>query len=70
MKYGATLMEVDVDGTLSYPEPQINSKDNGKHKKVEFFVAFSYWIGWVCQRVLFCERGLIIFVLMGSFFSC
>ncbi|KAF3944599.1 hypothetical protein ACB098_03G035800 [Castanea mollissima] len=33
-KYGATLMEVDVDGTLSYPEPQINSKDNAdKHSR-------------------------------------
>jgi hypothetical protein len=30
MKYGATLMEVDVDGTLSYPEPQVTTKDNGK----------------------------------------
>ncbi|CAN6575680.1 unnamed protein product [Malus baccata var. baccata] len=28
-KYGATLMEVDVDGTLSYPKPQVNG--NGSH---------------------------------------
>ena len=27
VKYGATLMEVDVDGSISYPEPQV--KDNG-----------------------------------------
>lgn len=33
-KYGATLMEVDVDGTLSYPEPQVTAKDNGdKHSR-------------------------------------
>uniref|UniRef100_A0A2N9G323 Cyclin C-terminal domain-containing protein n=1 Tax=Fagus sylvatica TaxID=28930 RepID=A0A2N9G323_FAGSY len=32
--YGATLMEVDVDGTLSYPEPQVTAKDNGdKHSR-------------------------------------
>lgn len=30
VKYGATLMEVDADGSLSYPEPQVNGKDNGK----------------------------------------
>lgn len=30
MKYGATLMEVDADGSLSYPEPQVNANDNGK----------------------------------------
>lgn len=30
VKYGATLMEVDADGSLSYPDPQANSKDNGK----------------------------------------
>lgn len=23
-------MEVDVDGTMSYPEPQVHAKDNGK----------------------------------------
>ncbi|XP_022950745.1 cyclin-H1-1-like isoform X1 [Cucurbita moschata] len=27
-KFGATLMEVDADGSLSFPDPQINSKDN------------------------------------------
>ncbi|XP_038883649.1 cyclin-H1-1 isoform X1 [Benincasa hispida] len=33
-KFGATLMEVDADGSLSYPEPQINSKDNAdKHSR-------------------------------------
>lgn len=33
-KYGATLMEVDVDGSLSYPEPQTNSKDTAeKHSR-------------------------------------
>ena len=31
LKYGATRMEVDVDGSLSYPEPQTDAKDNGKH---------------------------------------
>jgi len=28
-KYGATLMEVDVDGSLSYPEAQMTAKDTG-----------------------------------------
>ncbi|KAL5146070.1 Cyclin-H1-1 [Glycine soja] len=28
-KCGATLMEVDVDGSLSYPEPQMTAKDSG-----------------------------------------
>ncbi|KAI4349971.1 hypothetical protein L6164_010506 [Bauhinia variegata] len=33
-KYGATLMEVDVDGSLSYPEPQNNAKDKAeKHSR-------------------------------------
>lgn len=33
-KYGATLMEVDADGSLSYPEPQINTKDTAdKHSR-------------------------------------
>lgn len=33
-KYGATLMEVDVDGTMSYPEPQVHAKDNAdKHSR-------------------------------------
>lgn len=33
-KFGATLMEVDADGSLSYPDPQINSKDNtDKHSR-------------------------------------
>ncbi|KAF3454505.1 hypothetical protein FNV43_RR04953 [Rhamnella rubrinervis] len=33
-KYGATLMEVDADGSLSYPEPQVNAKDNAdKHSR-------------------------------------
>ncbi|XP_034226892.1 cyclin-H1-1-like [Prunus dulcis] len=33
-KYGATLMEVDVDGTISYPEPQVIAKDNAdKHSR-------------------------------------
>lgn len=31
-KYGATRMEVDVDGTMSYPHPQITAKDNDKHR--------------------------------------
>lgn len=30
LKYGTTQMEVDVDGSFSYPEPQMNVKDNGK----------------------------------------
>ncbi|XP_077244011.1 cyclin H;1 isoform X2 [Tasmannia lanceolata] len=29
-QYGATRMEVDVDGSLSYPEPQFDAKDNGE----------------------------------------
>ncbi|EXC20624.1 hypothetical protein L484_027180 [Morus notabilis] len=33
-KYGATLMEVDADGTLSYPELQANAKENAdKHSR-------------------------------------
>ncbi|XP_059439115.1 cyclin-H1-1 [Corylus avellana] len=33
-KYGATLMEVDIDGSLSYPEPQTNAKDTAdKHSR-------------------------------------
>ncbi|KAJ4719415.1 Cyclin-H1-1-like protein [Melia azedarach] len=33
-KYGTTQMEVDVDGSFSYPEPQINAKDNTeKHSR-------------------------------------
>ncbi|XP_022133124.1 cyclin-H1-1 [Momordica charantia] len=33
-KFGATLMEVDADGSLSYPDPQINSKDHAdKHSR-------------------------------------
>uniref|UniRef100_A0A5B6ZWE4 Cyclin-H1-1 n=1 Tax=Davidia involucrata TaxID=16924 RepID=A0A5B6ZWE4_DAVIN len=33
-KYGATRMEVDVDGSLSYPEPQVDVKDNAeKHSR-------------------------------------
>ncbi|BAT95059.1 hypothetical protein LR48_Vigan10g089300 [Vigna angularis] len=35
-KYGATLMEVDVDGSLSYPEPQMTAKDSGeKHSRTK-----------------------------------
>ncbi|KAL9318650.1 hypothetical protein ACSQ67_015167 [Phaseolus vulgaris] len=34
--YGATLMEVDVDGSLSYPEPQMTAKDTGeKHSRTK-----------------------------------
>ncbi|KAF8394539.1 hypothetical protein HHK36_020750 [Tetracentron sinense] len=29
-QYGATRMEVDVDGSLSYPEPQFDAKDNAE----------------------------------------
>lgn len=33
-KYGTTQMEVDVDGSFSYPEPQNNAKDNSeKHSR-------------------------------------
>ncbi|XP_021901994.1 cyclin-H1-1 isoform X1 [Carica papaya] len=33
-KYGTTQMEVDVDGSLSYPAPQANARDNGdKHSR-------------------------------------
>lgn len=28
MKYGATRVEVDIDGSLSYPEPQNEAKGN------------------------------------------
>ncbi|XP_068642696.1 cyclin-H1-1 isoform X2 [Aristolochia californica] len=31
-QYGATRLEVDVDGSLSYPEPQIDAKDNAAEK--------------------------------------
>ncbi|RDY07381.1 Cyclin-H1-1 [Mucuna pruriens] len=30
-KCGATLMEVDVDGSMSYPEPQMTEKDSGNY---------------------------------------
>lgn len=29
VKYGATRMEVDIDGSFSYAEPQNDVKDNG-----------------------------------------
>ncbi|XP_059655236.1 cyclin-H1-1-like [Cornus florida] len=33
-KYGTTQMEVDIDGSLLYPEPQIDAKDNTeKHSR-------------------------------------
>ncbi|XP_015570330.1 cyclin-H1-1 isoform X2 [Ricinus communis] len=33
-KYGTTRMEVDVDGSISYPEPQVNTGDNAdKHSR-------------------------------------
>ncbi|XP_008440225.1 cyclin-H1-1 isoform X1 [Cucumis melo] len=33
-KFGASLMEVDADGSLSYPDPQINLKDHAdKHSR-------------------------------------
>ncbi|KDP23501.1 hypothetical protein JCGZ_23334 [Jatropha curcas] len=33
-KYGTTRMEVDVDGSLSYPEPQVNTAENAyKHSR-------------------------------------
>ncbi|KAG9450096.1 hypothetical protein H6P81_010061 [Aristolochia fimbriata] len=31
-QYGATRLEVDVDGSPSYPEPQIDTKDNAAEK--------------------------------------
>ncbi|KAJ7963796.1 Cyclin-H1-1-like protein [Quillaja saponaria] len=35
-KYGSTLMEVDVDGSLSYPEPHIAAKDSAeKHSRTK-----------------------------------
>ncbi|KAL5146069.1 Cyclin-H1-1 [Glycine soja] len=35
-KCGATLMEVDVDGSLSYPEPQMTAKDSAeKHSRTK-----------------------------------
>ncbi|CAK9140578.1 unnamed protein product [Ilex paraguariensis] len=35
-KYGATRMEVKADGSLSYPEPQIDAKDNAeKHSRAK-----------------------------------
>lgn len=35
-KCGATLMEVDVDGSLSYPEPQMTAKDGAeKHSRTK-----------------------------------
>ncbi|KAF5454060.1 hypothetical protein F2P56_023754 [Juglans regia] len=35
-KYGGTLMEVDIDGSLSYPTPPINSKDTvDKHSRLK-----------------------------------
>ncbi|KAM1649183.1 hypothetical protein ACFX13_010531 [Malus domestica] len=34
-KYGATLMEVDVDGTLSYPKPQVNADSRPKPINIE-----------------------------------
>lgn len=32
-KYGITKLEVDVDGSWSYPEPQVDVKDNDKHSR-------------------------------------
>ncbi|PWA84057.1 cyclin-H1-1 [Artemisia annua] len=31
-KYGATRVDVDLDGSLSYPEPQTDPKDNGEKR--------------------------------------
>ncbi|XP_047340963.1 cyclin-H1-1 [Impatiens glandulifera] len=32
-KYGSTKLDVDVDGSWSYPEPQVDVKDNDKHSR-------------------------------------
>lgn len=55
VKYGATRVEVDVDGSLSYPEPQIIAKDKGKclfqelnsllTSSVEVFALIINWLG-------------------------
>ncbi|KAL5566061.1 hypothetical protein UlMin_029225 [Ulmus minor] len=34
-KYGTTLVEVDIDGSWSYPEPQVNARDNDKHSRTK-----------------------------------
>lgn len=31
LKYGATRLEVNVDGSVSFPEPQFDPKDGGKY---------------------------------------
>ncbi|KAG6604204.1 Cyclin-H1-1, partial [Cucurbita argyrosperma subsp. sororia] len=41
-KFGATLMEVDADGSLSVPDPQINSKDNALSIEEEQFMRVFY----------------------------
>lgn len=37
---GATLMEVDVDGSLTYPQPHPNANDNGQHLFSNFILYF------------------------------
>ncbi|KAG7034365.1 Cyclin-H1-1, partial [Cucurbita argyrosperma subsp. argyrosperma] len=39
--FGATLMEVDADGSLSVPDPQINSKDNALIYFKRFYLQWS-----------------------------
>lgn len=62
-KYGSTRMDVDVDGSLSYAEPQINAKDNvekhsrAKPLKIEeeelLRVFYEYKIQEVCEAFHF-----------------
>ena len=44
LKYGTTLVEVDIDGSWSYPEPQVNATDNGKLHFCLCFLAISLFI--------------------------
>jgi len=49
---GATLMEVDVDGSLTYPQPHPNANDNGQHLfSILFFIFLNYFVHMNCVYV-------------------
>jgi len=75
-KYGTTLMEVDGNGSLSYPEPRNTTKDNGNVIFVKMTIFFPlcfyhlvfiisiYFIGFLFH-ILFL-RNSIFYCLQGS----
>lgn len=53
MKYGATRVEVDIDGSLSYPEPQNEAKGN---------ISLLQNIESICIR--YCTNNVNLFLLL------